>query len=74
MSLPALLTPRQVAELFGVCVRTVRRWRGDGKLRYTQTPGGAYRFRRSSVVELIEGPSERARELAIATSNPGASG
>lgn len=37
-------TPRQVARLFNVHVRSVRRWATSGKLRYFTTPGGARRY------------------------------
>jgi len=40
----AKLTVPDVAELFGVNERTVRRWADEGKLTTTRTLGGKRRF------------------------------
>ena len=42
-----LLTPREVAELFGVDPKTVTRWAKAGKLTSIRTLGGHRRFRKS---------------------------
>jgi len=39
-----LLTPAEVADLFRVDVRTVRRWEKAGWLGSVRTPGGARRY------------------------------
>jgi len=44
-----LLTPREVAELFGVDPKTVTRWAKAGKLTSIRTLGGHRRFRKSEV-------------------------
>jgi excisionase family DNA binding protein len=41
---PKKLTTSQVATLFGVDERTVRRWDDEGKLHAVRTLGGARRF------------------------------
>jgi excisionase family DNA binding protein len=47
-----LLTPREVAELFGVDPKTVTRWAKAGKLTSIRTLGGHRRFRKSEVNDL----------------------
>ena len=47
-----LLTPRDVAELFGVDPKTVTRWAKAGKLTSIRTLGGHRRFRKSEVDDL----------------------
>lgn len=49
-----LLTPGEVAELFGVDPATVTRWSNAGRLRARRTPGGHRRFRASEVQEMLE--------------------
>ena len=44
-----LLTPREVADLFGVDPKTVTRWAKAGKLTAIRTLGGHRRFRASEV-------------------------
>ena len=44
-----ILSPGQVAALFGVHPRTVFRWADTGKLPGFKTPGGKWRFRREDV-------------------------
>jgi excisionase family DNA binding protein len=41
----ALLTPREVAELFGVRTTTIVRWAREGTLTPLRTPGGHRRYR-----------------------------
>ena len=48
-----LLTPTQVAQLFGVNPRTVTRWANSGRLGFIRTPGGHRRFRRSEITALL---------------------
>ncbi len=47
-----LLTPREVAELFGVDPKTVTCWAKAGKLTSIRTLGGHRRFRKSEVDDL----------------------
>ena len=47
-----LLTPREVADLFGVDHKTVTRWAKAGKLTSIRTLGGHRRYRKSEVDEL----------------------
>jgi excisionase family DNA binding protein len=47
-----LLTPREVAAMFGVDPKTVTRWAKAGKLTSIRTLGGHRRFRKSEVDEL----------------------
>ena len=47
-----LLTPREVAVLFGVDPKTVTRWAKAGKLTSIRTLGGHRRFRKSEVDDL----------------------
>jgi excisionase family DNA binding protein len=47
-----LLTPREVADLFGVDPKTVTRWAKAGKLTSIRTLGGHRRYRKSEVEEL----------------------
>ncbi len=56
----ALLTPREVAELFGVRTTTIARWAREGKLTPSFTPGGHRRYRRADVHEVLtsENPDE----------------
>lgn len=46
---PELLTPGEVAELFGVGLSTIGRWADNGTLDFIRTPGGHRRFKRASV-------------------------
>lgn len=50
-----LLTPSEVARIFGVHVTTVTRWADKGKLPHLRTAGGHRRFRQSDVRRLIAG-------------------
>lgn len=47
-----LLTPGEVAAIFGVDPKTVTRWAEAGKLRAVRTLGGHRRFRASEVLRL----------------------
>lgn len=44
-----LLTPREVAELFGVRTTTITRWAPEGTLTALRTPGGHRRYRRQEL-------------------------
>jgi excisionase family DNA binding protein len=48
-----LMTPAEVAKAFRVDNKTVVRWLNAGKLEGVKTPGGHARFRRDSVMALI---------------------
>ncbi len=48
-----LLTPAEVAKLFGVDPKTVTRWAKAGKLTAIRTLGGHRRYRRSEVESLL---------------------
>lgn len=52
-----LLTPGQVAELFGVDPKTVTRWATAGKLEALRTLGGHRRYRRAEVEQMLGGRS-----------------
>jgi len=62
-----LLTPREVAELFGVRTTTIARWARAGRLKPLRTPGGHRRYNREAIQRLAaeEGrPNEARRQLA----------
>jgi excisionase family DNA binding protein len=50
----ALLTPREVAALFGVTPKTIARWDEAGILPGQRTVGGHRRFAATAVSELFE--------------------
>lgn len=56
-SAPVNITTQAVADHFGVDPTTVRNWANDGKIPFTKTPGGQYRFPRS----VIEDDAEEAK-------------
>ena len=49
-----LLMPAEVAELFGVNVKTVTTWANRGQLACVRTLGGHRRFRADDVLGLLE--------------------
>ncbi|MFD6097407.1 helix-turn-helix domain-containing protein [Nocardiopsis flavescens] len=51
--LPELVTPGEVAALFGVDAKTVTRWVLRGKLPGVRTPSGHHRFLRTDVDRLL---------------------
>lgn len=60
----ALLTPREVAQLFGVRTTTIARWAREGTLTPLRTPGGHRRYRREDIQRLIaeDDPPDEARQ------------
>ncbi len=50
----SLLTPGEVAILFGVDPKTVTKWAKAGKLTSIRTPGGHRRYREAEVRALID--------------------
>jgi excisionase family DNA binding protein len=48
-----MMTPAQVANLFGVTVQTVADWADAGTLACIRTPGGQRRYRRTDVEALL---------------------
>jgi excisionase family DNA binding protein len=65
-----LLTPREVARLFGVRTTTIARWAREGRLDPIRTPGGHRRYSRANVRTALEEeetsaePSTEERRLA----------
>lgn len=53
-----VLTPGQVARLFGVDAHTVARWRRDGKFRVFRTPGGHTRFYADDILPMVRAYQE----------------
>lgn len=53
-----LLTPGEVARLFGVDPKTVARWADAGELSAVRTLGGHRRYRASEVYRLLDRASE----------------
>ncbi|MBB4917220.1 BldC family transcriptional regulator [Streptosporangium saharense] len=48
-----LLTPGEVAHIFGVDPKTVNRWSLTGKIPSIRTPSGQRRYRQSDINQLI---------------------
>lgn len=48
-----LLTPREVAQLFGVRTTTIARWAREGRLDPVRTPGGHRRYGRAHVRQVL---------------------
>ena len=57
-----LLTPREVAGIFGVRTTTIARWSNEGRLAFFLTPGGHRRFRLSGVRALLDQDREDRKE------------
>jgi excisionase family DNA binding protein len=53
-----LLTPREVAAVFGVGTTTIARWARAGRLEALLTPGGHRRYSRSAVRALLDTDAE----------------
>lgn len=60
-----LLTPAEVAEMFGVDPKTVTRWARAGKLGSIRTLGGHRRYRELEVRSLLTGAVPMPRTPAI---------
>ncbi len=54
LNIEPLLTPAEVARIFGVDPKTVTRWVKAGKLTAKRTLGGHRRYRASEVNTLLE--------------------
>lgn len=65
-----LLKPRDVADLYDVCVRTVVGWAASGRLPYIRTPGGQYRFRPADVDDLLSVIGDESYDLPQNTNEP----
>jgi excisionase family DNA binding protein len=67
MTRPAeqLLTPGEVAALFGVDPKTVTRWAKAGRLDPVVTPGGHRRCPETKVLALLAGPSPQPGDETI---------
>lgn len=50
-----LLTPAEVARIFGVDPKTVARWAKTGRIPSIRTPGGHRRYRRADVDRILAG-------------------
>lgn len=48
-----MLKPQQVADLFGVDNKTVRRWAMEGKLPHIVTPGGHRRYSENVIRSIV---------------------
>lgn len=57
VSVESLLTPSEVAALFGVDTKTVSRWARAGRLTAVRTPGGHRRFLEDEVRERLAAAS-----------------
>ena len=53
-----LLTPREVAALYGVNPKTVTRWAAAGRIPSIKTPGGHRRYPESVVRALLNGDTK----------------
>ncbi|MFF4988374.1 BldC family transcriptional regulator [Streptosporangium saharense] len=53
-----LLTPGEVAHIFGVDPKTVNRWSLTGKIPSIRTPSGQRRYRETDINALINASSE----------------
>lgn len=62
-----LLTPAEVAQMFGVAPQTVGRWAERGRLRAIYTPGGHRRFRESDVIALLAASNEPGQDTGPTT-------
>jgi excisionase family DNA binding protein len=49
-----LLTPREVAEIFGVRTTTIARWSREGRLSPIRTPGGHRRYTRAEIRAVLD--------------------
>ncbi|MEV8636156.1 BldC family transcriptional regulator [Streptosporangium sp. NPDC051023] len=55
-----LLTPGEVARLFGVDPKTVNRWAQTGRIASIRTPSGQRRYREDEVQKLLYGVADSA--------------
>lgn len=53
-----LLTPGQVARLFGVNPKTITRWANAGRINAVRTLGGHRRYRAGEIYELLDKAQE----------------
>lgn len=64
----ALLSPADVAKVFGVDSKTVTRWAKAGRLASIRTPGGHRRYRETEVEALLQ--SNTQTRAAATTARP----
>lgn len=57
---PDMMTPAEVATVFGVDPKTVARWAKARKLTAIRTLGGHRRYQKTEVKGLLNKPAERA--------------
>jgi excisionase family DNA binding protein len=57
-----LLTPREVAEIFGVRTTTIARWSREGRLTPIRTPGGHRRYTRAEICAVLDQDAETDRQ------------
>lgn len=58
-----LLTPREVAKIFGVRTTTIARWSCEGRIASFRTPGGHRRYRLSDVRALLKQNQQEETDL-----------
>ncbi|MEV4096113.1 BldC family transcriptional regulator [Streptosporangium saharense] len=63
-----LLTPGEVAHIFGVDPKTVNRWSLTGKIPSLKTPGGQRRYRQSDIDALLGQPVRTSEAIAVGRS------
>jgi excisionase family DNA binding protein len=60
-----LMTPAEVAKLFGIAPNTLVRWANQGKLSCIRTIGGHRRFHTAEVLELFRQASTKPTQTPV---------